>query len=856
MAKAVKTTCPYCGVGCGVLATPDGIGGATISGDTDHPANFGRLCSKGSALGETLDPATRLLYPEVEGRRTSWDAALDHVASGLRRTIDSHGPSSVGVYLSGQLLTEDYYVPNKLMKGFIGSANVDTNSRLCMSSSVAGHKRAFGSDTVPGCYEDLDEADLFVLVGSNAAWCHPILFQRMIKAQEKRGATIVTVDVRKTATAESAALQLSIAPGQDTALFSGLLVYLADNNYLDRSYIAAHTQNFEEALDGARSIAPNIAATALRTRLPQDEVLKFFQRFATTERVVTLYSQGVNQSAQGSDKVNAILNCHLATGRIGKLGRGPFSLTGQPNAMGGREVGGLANQLAAHMGFTPPEVDRVRRFWQAPNMADKPGLMIVDMIRAIDSGTVKALWVIGTNPAVSLPQADDARAAFRKLDLFVVSENVASNDTINCGAHVRLPGQAWGEKDGTVTNSERRISRQRAFLASAGEAKPDWWIVSQVAQRLGYDGFGFKTARDVFAEHAALSAFENAGDRDFDIGSFADIDPIAYDSLAPAQWPVPAGGVSRPRFFASGGYFTPTGKASFITVAPPQLAEQVSASFPLLLNTGRVRDQWHTMTRTGLSQRLGSHISEPFVSVHPNDAGRFGLADGGLARIANHHGAGTFRVIVTPTQQRGAIFVPMHWNNETASDARVGSLVHAIVDPISGQPDSKATPVAIAPVAVASAGFVLSRRRLTLPRDSFWAWRAISDGYAARVDTSGDGADTLAALATSLGGDVDVLHYSDKGRGITRAAFLKEDRLVGAFFMAPVAQAPKWSVLAEAWAAEAIDKPLRRVILSGKRLDGASDEGPNVCACFGVPQAASRPRSQQAPHLPQQWVRD
>ena len=321
---AVKTTCPYCGVGCGVLATPDGQGGASIAGDPEHPANFGRLCSKGSALGETLGLETRQLYPKVMGERVDWETAVDHVATGYRRIIDRHGPSAVGFYLSGQLLTEDYYVPNKLMKGFIGSANVDTNSRLCMSSSVSGHKRAFGSDTVPGCYEDLDEADLFVLVGSNAAWCHPILFQRMIKAQDTRGAMIVTVDVRKTATAEGAGLHLPISPGQDSALFSGLLVYLADNGHLDRDYIAAYTENFETTLAAARTIAPNITATALRTRLPAEDITRFFRRFATTERVVTLYSQGVNQSSQGTDKVNAIINCHLATGRIGSAARGRF----------------------------------------------------------------------------------------------------------------------------------------------------------------------------------------------------------------------------------------------------------------------------------------------------------------------------------------------------------------------------------------------------------------------------------------------------------------------------------------------------------------------------------------------------
>ena len=835
MADAVRTTCPYCGVGCGVLVTPDGRGGASIAGDKDHPANFGRLCSKGSALGETLDPATRLAHPEVDGRRVPWDEALDHVAAGFRRIVDAHGPSAVAFYLSGQLLTEDYYVPNKLMKGFIGSANVDTNSRLCMSSSVAGHKRAFGSDTVPGCYEDLDEGDLFVLVGSNAAWCHPVLFQRMMKAHDERGAGLVTVDVRRTATAEDAEQHLAIAPGQDSTLFSGLLVHLADNGHLDRAYIAAHTEHFEATLEVSRAIAPNVAAVALRTRLPAEEVARFYRRWAKTERVVTLYSQGVNQSAQGTDKVNAIINCHLATGRIGKRGAGPFSLTGQPNAMGGREVGGLANQLAAHMSFADPDIDKVGRFWNAPSMARKPGLIVTDMVKAIDAGTIKALWVIGTNPAVSLPQAGDVRTALRKLELFVVSENVSSNDTLNSGSHVRLPAQAWGEKDGTVTNSERRISRQRRFLEPAGEAKPDWWAVSQLGKRLGFSGFDFRSPRDVFAEHAALSGFENAGTRDFDIGSFGAIGQTLYDKLAPVQWPQPSGGGGVPRFFSAGGFYTPSRKAQFVAPEPPQLAEQVSAWFPLLLNTGRIRDQWHTMTRTGLSPRLGMHLPEPFVSVHPYDAQRFGLLDGGLARLTNHHGAGTYRVMVSNGQERGAVFVPMHWNDETASDARAGSMVHAIVDPVSGQPDSKATPVAIAPVTMRSAGFLLSRTRLHLPRTSYWAWTAITGGFAARIDTDGDGADLFAAVA-EIAGEADKLRYLDARRGISRTALIAGERLVGGLFLAPAANPPKRSILAEAWNAEKIDEPMRRVVLSGKRLDGAAEEGPNVCACFGVPE--------------------
>src|SRR5471032_2628725 len=376
---ATRTACPYCGVGCGVLATPDGSGGAAIAGDPDHPANFGRLCSKGSALGETLGLDGRLLHPMIRCdkgtlEQVAWSDALDHVAHRFRHIVARDGAGAVAFYLSGQLLTEDYYVANKLMKGFIGSANVDTNSRLCMSSSVAGHKRAFGADTVPGCYDDLDKADLLVLIGSNAAWCHPVLFQRMLANKQKRGARIVVIDPRRTDTAGDADLFLGLKPGTDTALFSGLLVHLADHGALDSGYIERHTSGFEEALARARNIAGSLAATALATGLSESDIAEFFQMFRNTPRVVTLYSQGVNQSAQGTDKVNAIINCHLATGRIGRPGASPFSLTGQPNAMGGREVGGLANMLAAHMGFEPDEIDRVQRFWHAPNMAKREGL--------------------------------------------------------------------------------------------------------------------------------------------------------------------------------------------------------------------------------------------------------------------------------------------------------------------------------------------------------------------------------------------------------------------------------------------------------------------------------------------------
>src|SRR6516165_3703014 len=545
--QAVRTTCPYCGVGCGLIVEPDGHGGAVVAGDPAHPANFARICSKGAALGETLALDSRLLHPmlrQSDGNfaRIGWDDALDRVASGFNDIIERHGPHAVAFYLSGQLLTEDYYVANKLMKGFIGSANVDTNSRLCMASSVAGHRRAFGADTVPGTYADLDEADLIVLVGSNAAWCHPVLFQRMMLNKDLRGARLIVIDPRRTATAEEADLFLPIAPGTDSTLFCGLLVHMAQTHTLDYAFIDEHTNGFEDALARARTIAPGLTATARATGLPVADVARFFELYCATERVVTCFSQGVNQSAQGTDKVNAIINCHLACGRIGRPGMGPFSLTGQPNAMGGREVGGLANQLAAHMGFSALDVDRVCRFWNAPHVATREGLKAVQMFKAIARGEIKGLWVMATNPAVSLPRAEAVRNALRGLELFVVSENVLSNDTVNAGAHLLLPAAAWGEKDGTVTNSERRISRQRSFLPTPGECRPDWWIVSAVAQRLGFaDAFAFASPADIFREHAALSGFENEGGRDFDIAGLATIADSAYQALEPVHWPLRAG---------------------------------------------------------------------------------------------------------------------------------------------------------------------------------------------------------------------------------------------------------------------------------------------------------------------------
>jgi assimilatory nitrate reductase catalytic subunit len=839
-AAATRTTCPYCGVGCGLLATPDGQGGAAIGGDPDHPANRGRLCSKGSALGETLGLGTRLLHPmkrDARGayERVTWDVALDTLAQGLQHIMDADGPDAVAFYLSGQLLTEDYYVANKLMKGFIGSPHVDTNSRLCMASTVAGQRRVLGSDTVPGCYEDLDLADLIVLVGSNAAWCHPILFRRIQQNRAERGARLVVIDPRLTASSEEADLTLPLAPGSDSALFAGLLVHLADRGLIDRAYVEQHVDGLAPALANAREIAPDIAAVAAVTGLPPGDIAAFYTLWAETPAVVTAWSQGVNQSAQGTDKVAAILQCHLASGRVGRPGAGPFSLTGQPNAMGGREVGGLANMLAAHMGYSPAEIDRVRRFWNAPRMTAREGLKAVAMLDAVAQRRIKALWVMATNPAVSLPRADAVQSSLRGLDLFVVSENVLSNDTLAAGAHLILPAAAWGEKDGTVTNSERRISRQRAFLPLPGEVRPDWWIICELAKRLGFaEAFGYDGPHAIYAEHAALSAFENEGSRDFDIGAHATLGRADYDGLVPVQWPIPAG---RPqgtaRLFAQGGFFAPQGKAQMRPLAAPALAAQTSDAFPLRLNTGRVRDHWHTMTRTGLSPRLSAHSAEPSVLVHPRDAARFGLVDKGFARVATVHGAVVLKVALDPGAQEGSLFAPIHWSARNASNARIGAAVQPLADPFSGQPEMKATPARIEPLAFRSRGFLLGGEDLGLPQGSWWAALSVEGGTARLFATQAEVAAVIALARAAFGGE-GLIEMIDAERGLYRCALIREGRLLAALFLGPDDDAPVWDAVKRVFAEGAVDDRRRLALLSGRSLDGAADPGPVVCACFGV----------------------
>jgi assimilatory nitrate reductase catalytic subunit len=823
----VRTTCPYCGVGCGLVATPDGRGGAEIAGDAQHPANLGRLCSKGAALGETLSLEDRLLHPEVDGRRVSWDAALDLVAQGFRDTIARYGPDAVAFYVSGQLLTEDYYAANKLAKGFLGTANIDTNSRLCMASSVAGHKRAFGSDTVPGLYEDFELADLVVLVGSNLAWCHPVLFQRLEAAKRARpDMKVVVIDPRRTETCDIADLHLALRPGSDVALFNALLAALQRRGVAAADFVERHTSGLDAALAAAQ------ASNALDCDLPAADIATFFDWFARTEKTVTLYSQGVNQSSAGVDKVNALINCHLLTGRIGRPGMGPFSITGQPNAMGGREVGALANTLAAHMDFAPADIDRVGRFWRASRMATMPGLKAVDLFEAVRRGEIKAVWIMATNPVASLPNADAVREALKACEFSIVSEAVRASDTVDA-CRIRLPALAWAEKDGTVTSSERGISRQRPFLPPPGEARPDWWIVSEVARRLGFgEAFAWKAIPDIFREHAALSAFENDGTRDFDIGACATLDNAGYEALAPFVWPARADGPSGGRFFADGGFFHPDRRARFVATLPRAPAHAPTPERPLLLNTGRVRDQWHTMTRTVKSARLAGHRPEPTIELHPDDAAARGLADGDIAELTSEWGRAALKVHRSDAVRVGEAFAPMHWTAQVSRAGRINAAVNPAVDPISGQPELKHTPVEIRHLSVSWHGTILARRPVMLPEITYWA-HITGAGYHAYV-LAGEQPLVVARQALSA-----ALRATNPGPWLEGdagiGAVIGDGHLEAVLAIGEKHDEAARGRLAPFMAVARLSVERRNTLLHG---GDAADRGGEICACFGVSCAA------------------
>ncbi len=851
-----NTTCPYCGVGCGVQMPKDL---SAVSGLETHPSNFGKLCVKGSSLHETLSIQGRLLNPKVNGQDSDWETALTQVADKIQQVVKDHGPKAVAFYGSGQLLTEDYYVANKLIKGFIGSANMDTNSRLCMSSAVSAYKRAFGSDTVPICYEDIEATDLLILIGSNPAWAHPILYQRMVAAKKNNpNLKVVVIDPRKTASCDIADLHLPIRSGSDAYLFNALLAYLADNGHSDEDYIEQYTDGFNDAVNQAKSEGFSLADIARVCEIPEVDIAQFFNWYSNTDKTLSFYSQGINQSSSGTDKCNAIINCHLATGRIGKPGAGPFSITGQPNAMGGREVGGLANQLAGRMHFEKPaDVDRVARYWNAPDIATDNGLKAVDMFDAVERGEIKFIWIMSTNPLVSMPEADRLKAALLKCEMVVVSDCLEKTDTTEV-ADILLPAASWGEKNGTVTNSERRISRQRNFMPAMGNAKPDWWIITQVAQRLGFkEAFNYQHPYQIFNEHAGLSAFENGYDnfpaRDFDLSGLTNLTEDSYNELQPIQWPVnsnyPNG---RQRFFDDGQFFTANQRAQFIGLSARLPVATPTIELPLIMNTGRIRDQWHTMTRTGKTDKLLQHIPEPFVDIHPDDAAENTLQQDDLAIINNGHGEIIVRVKISKAQTRGNIFVPMHWTSQFASKGRMGVLVNSITCPISGQPENKHTPVAIEKYASQWFGFLMLAEQ---PKElssicDYWAHVPFNIQQNTEANLSSQILDSPQGHYYELSGkqniasayqelkrllpDGEALIFTDARNGTHRIAIVKNNRLIASLFVSPKFDLPNRRWLSQMFSSQELTDFQRRALLAGREGNAASDPGTIICSCFQV----------------------
>jgi ferredoxin-nitrate reductase len=704
----IKTTCCYCGVGCGIEIGKRRDGSLTLRGDPDHPTNRGALCSKGRTLLHVVaNQQDRLLWPQVRQdravplRRTTWDEAISQVAGGLQQIIAEHGPDAVALYVSGQCLTEEYYVANKLAKGFIGTNNIDTNSRLCMSSAVVGYKQTLGADSVPTCYEDLDHADTFFITGANPAWAHPIVFQRIERRKQAAPdrVRLICVDPRRTATAVASDLHLAIKPGTDVALYHGIAAWLRDHGHIDAAYIEAHCDGWAE-LSAELDRWP-LARAAEVCDVPAADIAQAANWLSGDRRFLSLWTMGLNQSAVGVDKNVALINLSLITGKIGKPGCGPFSLTGQPNAMGGREVGGLANLLPAHRNLADPtHRAEVAKFWGVGELKEKPGLTATELIDAAERGTLKALWVMCTNPIASLPHSDRVAAALKKLDLVIVQDCFPTDTTPF--AHVVLPAATWLEKTGSMTNSERRITLVEKAIEPPGEALADTEIICRVAKAMGFGhAFTWKDEAAVYREHVRLTA-----------GTDCDITGLSHEIIRAkrsAQWPFPAGATSElPRLYGDARFATANQRAKL--KAPPfaDRSEPLDSQFPLVLTTGRLRDQWHTQTKTGRVGRLNAHAPVPQLELHPIDAEWRGIAEGDVVEIAGRRGTSTAIARVTTDLRPGVVFLPMHWGPRTAGEAgRSNATTSTLVDPLSKEPDLKFAAVQVARVAPASSRIVV-----------------------------------------------------------------------------------------------------------------------------------------------------
>ena len=693
----IKTTCSYCGVGCGIIVTKDSNNGVSVKGDKDHPVNRGMLCSKGMNLHYVVnDTSDRILYPEMRWskshplQRVNWDEALDRAAAVFSSIIKKHGPDSVGFYISGQCLTEEYYLVNKLVKGFLKTNNIDTNSRLCMSSAVVGYKKTFGEDSVPIAYEDIELADTFLITGANPAWCHPILYRRIEQHKEKNPKTkIIVVDPRKTDTALAADLHLQIMPGTDIYLYHAIAKHLIDKGYIDNDFIKNHTENYKAYKELIATTSLEKASKVCGVSI--SDIKLAAEIIAKAKGFLSLWAMGLNQSAVGVDKNTALLNLSLITGQVGKPGSGPFSLTGQPNAMGGREVGGMANLLAVHKELANPvHRQEVADFWGVDSISEKPGLTATEMFDALESGKMKAVWIICTNPLVSLPEARRVEKALSNAKFVVVQDISHKSDTAKY-ADLLLPAAGWLEKEGTMTNSERRISYLPKGVDAPGEALSDIEILIRFAKKMNFNGFNFNSAEEIYTEYCALTK-----------NTKIDISFLNYNRLkneGTFQWPVPEyGHPGTPRLFTDKKFYTPSQKAIFnLPVAIDNTSEQPDDKFPFILTTGRIRDQWHTMTKTGKVARLNSHIPNPLLEINPIDAFKTGIEKGAIVVVSSKNGEVRVKANVTDTIKEGVVFLPMHWGKQLENDLnRANNLTNTVIDPISKEPDFKFTAVSIA----------------------------------------------------------------------------------------------------------------------------------------------------------------
>ena len=850
----VQSTCCYCGVGCGVLISRRDGRITGVRGDPHHPANFGKLCSKGQALHETVYGHGRALYPEYRKSRetprvrASWDETLAHVADRFADTIRRYGPDSVAFYISGQLLTEDYYAFNKLARALVGSNNIDSNSRLCMSSAVAGYKTTLGADAPPGCYEDIDLADCILIAGSNMAWAHPILFRRIEDARVKNpDLKIIVVDPRRTATAEIADLHLAIQPGTDVALFLGMLNTLLWEDLTDPVYIAAHTEGFDALKAITRDYAPELAAQLCG--ISKDDLLKAARWFGQSKAALSLYCMGLNQSSCGTDKNAALINLHLATGHIGRPGAGPFSLTGQPNAMGGRETGSMANLLIGHRDLQNAD-DRteVAQLWGVPSISDRPGKTAIEMFDAIRHGQIKAVWIACTNPAQSMPDQTAVREALTRAELVVLQETCSDTETA-AFADVLLPAAGWGEKEGTVTNSERRISRVRAAVAAPEQARPDWRIVCdfalQLEQRLhGHTStlFAFESPRQIFNEYRELTRGRNT-----------DITGLGYatlDAKGPQQWPYPIDARhGTQRLYENGVFPTSSGRARFAAVHYMPVAENVDARFPLRLNTGRLRDQWHGMTRSGRVARLWSHAPEPAVMMNPADLARRGIVSGELVTVDSRRGMLTLIAEADSSVAPGQAFLPMHWGSRYLTGSGINALTLPVTDPRSFQPELKHSAVRIDKAALpwrlmalgtptdGDALALLARAQALMADFEFASCTLTPDANGVLLRAAASKAPCRKTLDTILAlFDLDgstVLRYADPRRGVSRSVQLSDGRVTGVCLSG--------DAIGETWLREFHAQGLNVAALGSRLLAPTATapvalaaRGRIVCSCHGI----------------------